>query len=48
MLARYGIPVARGQVAATAAEAEGAAERLGPPVVVKAQVLTAAAARPAA
>jgi succinyl-CoA synthetase beta subunit len=38
--ARYGIPVARGQVAATAAEAEGAAERLGPPVVVKAQVLT--------
>jgi len=38
--AAYGIPVARGQVAATAAEAGRAAERLRPPVVVKAQVLT--------
>ncbi len=37
---RSGIPVARGQTAATAAEAAHAAERLGPPVVVKAQVLT--------
>ena len=38
--ARCGIPVAQGQVAATAAEAEAAAERLQGPVVVKAQVLT--------
>lgn len=37
---RYRVPVARGQVAATAAEAERAAARLRPPVVVKAQVLT--------
>ena len=37
---RHGIPVARGHVATTAAEAAHAAERLGPPVVVKAQVLT--------
>ena len=38
--ARYGIPVAQGHVAATAAAAEDAAGRLGGPVVVKAQVLT--------
>ena len=38
--ARYGIPAAQGQVAATAAEAEAAAGRLPGPVVVKAQVLT--------
>ncbi len=38
--ARYGIPVAQGQVAATAAEAESAAGRLEGPVVVKAQVLS--------
>ena len=37
---RHGIPVARGQTAATAGQAAEAAERLGPPVVVKAQVLT--------
>ena len=37
---RHGIPVARGHVATTAAAAAHAAERLGPPVVVKAQVLT--------
>ena len=37
---RHGIPVARGHVATTAAEAAHAAARLGPPVVVKAQVLT--------
>ena len=37
---RHGVPVAQGQVAATAAEAEAAARRLRGPVVVKAQVLT--------
>ncbi len=37
---RHGIPVARGQTAATAGQAAEAAERLRPPVVVKAQVLT--------
>ena len=38
--ARHGVPIAQGQVAATAAEAEAAAQRLRGPVVVKAQVLT--------
>ncbi len=36
--ARYGLPVPSGEVADTVAEAEAAAERLGYPVVVKAQV----------
>ena len=36
--ARYGVPVSPGEVADTVAEAEAAAERLGYPVVVKAQV----------
>ena len=37
---RHGIPGARGQTAATTAQAAEAAERIRPPVVVKAQVLT--------
>ena len=40
LLARYGIPVSQGRVALTPAEARAAAEELGGPVVVKAQVLT--------
>ena len=40
LLARYGIPVSEGYVALTPAEARAAAERIGGPVVVKAQVLT--------
>lgn len=36
--ARYGLPVAKGEVADTVAEAVAAAERIGYPVVVKAQV----------
>ncbi|MFZ2059044.1 MAG: ADP-forming succinate--CoA ligase subunit beta [Acidimicrobiales bacterium] len=36
--ARYGMPIPPGEVADTVAEAEAAAERLGYPVVVKAQV----------
>jgi succinyl-CoA synthetase beta subunit len=40
LLARYGIPVSEGRVALTPAEARAAAEALGGPVVVKAQVLT--------
>jgi succinyl-CoA synthetase beta subunit len=40
LLARYGIPVSEGRVALTPAEARAAAEELGGPVVVKAQVLT--------
>ncbi len=39
LLAAAGIPVPRGETAATAEEARIAAERLGVPVVVKAQVL---------
>jgi succinyl-CoA synthetase beta subunit len=39
ILARHGIPVLPGVVATSAAEARAAAERLGGPVVVKAQVL---------
>ena len=38
--ARYGMPVSPGEVADTVAEAEAAADRLGYPVVVKAQVQT--------
>jgi len=38
LLARYGVPVPRGEVAHTVAEAEAAAERLGGTVVVKAQI----------
>ena len=37
---RYGIPTSEGRLAATPAEARAAAEELGGPVVVKAQVLT--------
>jgi succinyl-CoA synthetase beta subunit len=40
LLARYGIPVSEGRVAHSAAEARAAAEELGGPVVIKAQVLT--------
>src|SRR3954454_4300088 len=40
LFARFGIPVSEGRVATTPAEARGAAEALGGPVVVKAQVLT--------
>jgi succinyl-CoA synthetase beta subunit len=40
LLARYGIPVSEGRVALTPSEARVAAEELGGPVVVKAQVLT--------
>ena len=36
--ARYGLPISPGEVANTVGEAEAAAERLGYPVVVKAQV----------
>ena len=39
LLAAAGIPIPRGETAATAEEARAAAERLGIPVVVKAQVL---------
>ena len=39
LFARYGIPVSDGVIAATPAEARAAAEELGGPVVVKAQVL---------
>jgi succinyl-CoA synthetase beta subunit len=40
LFARFGIPVSEGRVATTPAEARRAAEELGGPVVVKAQVLT--------
>ncbi|CAN5225634.1 ADP-forming succinate--CoA ligase subunit beta [soil metagenome] len=40
VFARFGIPVSEGRLATTAEEARAAAERLGGPVVVKAQVLT--------
>jgi succinyl-CoA synthetase beta subunit len=40
LFARFGIPVSDGRVATTAGEARVAAEELGGPVVVKAQVLT--------
>ena len=38
ILARYGVPVPRGEVAATASQAGEIATRLGSPVVVKAQI----------
>ena len=38
--ARYGMPVSPGEIAFTVAEAVAAAERIGPPVMVKAQVHT--------
>ena len=38
ILARYGVPVPRGEVAATASQAREIATRLGGPVVVKAQI----------
>jgi succinyl-CoA synthetase beta subunit len=38
ILARYGVPVPRGEVARTAEEAEAAARNIGGPVVVKAQI----------
>ena len=38
LFARHGIPVPEGEVATTPAEARAAAERIGQPVVVKAQV----------
>src|SRR2546423_15640379 len=37
---RFGIPVSEGRLATTPAEARTAAEEIGGPVVVKAQVLT--------
>lgn len=39
IFARYGVPIPKGQVAATAAEAKMIAKELGVPVVIKAQVL---------
>ena len=39
ILARYGVPLLAGETATTPAEARAAAERIGGPVVVKAQVL---------
>ena len=39
IFARYGVPIPRGDVATTPQEARAIAERLGVPVVVKAQVL---------
>jgi succinyl-CoA synthetase beta subunit len=39
ILARHGVPVSTGEVATTPQEARAAAERIGGPVVVKAQVL---------
>ncbi|MGQ9917123.1 MAG: ADP-forming succinate--CoA ligase subunit beta [Bryobacteraceae bacterium] len=38
ILARYGVPVPRGRVASTPAEASSIAEEIGSPVVVKAQI----------
>src|SRR5579885_3400346 len=38
LLARYGVPVPRGEVAYTAEEAEAAAKKIGGSVVVKAQI----------
>src|SRR5690242_21525405 len=40
LFARFGIPVSDGRLATTPEEARAAAEELGGPVVVKAQVLT--------
>ena len=38
ILAKHGVPVPRGEVVFTAADAAAVARRLGPPVVVKAQI----------
>src|SRR5271165_3471067 len=38
ILAKYDVPVPRGEVATTASEAEAAAKRIGGSVVVKAQI----------
>src|SRR6266849_10080023 len=38
LLARYGVPVPRGEVAYTVEEAEAAAKKIGGSVVVKAQI----------
>jgi succinyl-CoA synthetase beta subunit len=40
LFARYGLPVSEGRLATTPEQARAAAEKLGGPVVVKAQVLT--------
>ena len=40
LFARFGVPVSEGRLATTPEEARAAAEELGGPVVVKAQVLT--------
>ncbi|MGZ8701299.1 MAG: ATP-grasp domain-containing protein, partial [Gaiellaceae bacterium] len=40
LFARFGIPVSAGRLATTPEEARAAAEEIGGPVVVKAQVLT--------
>ena len=48
LFARYGIAVSAGDVAFTPDEAVAVAERLGYPVVVKAQVLVGGAGRPGA
>ena len=40
LFARYGIPVSAGEAVTTVEDAVAAADRLGYPVVVKAQVLT--------
>lgn len=39
IFAKYGIPIPKGEVATTPAEARAVAERLGTPVVIKSQVL---------
>ena len=39
IFAKYGIPIPKGRVAATATEARQIAEELGGPVVIKSQVL---------
>jgi succinyl-CoA synthetase beta subunit len=48
VLASHGVPVVHGVTATTPDEARAAAEQVGGAVVVKAQVLTAVAARRAA
>jgi len=40
LFARFGIPVSEGRLATTPEEARAAAEEIGGPVVVKAQILT--------
>ena len=48
LFARFGIPVSDGRLVTTPEDARAAAEEIGGQVVVKAQVLTAGAARRAA